>query len=46
MKFAAGLKNSEIASVLGISSSNIGVVLYRSLKKLHKLLDRGGYEHE
>lgn len=46
MKFAAGLKNSEIADLLGISSSNVGVVLYRSLKKLRRLLDRGGYEHE
>lgn len=45
MKFAAGLKNSEIADLLGISGSNVGVVLYRSLKKLHKLLDMGGYEH-
>lgn len=46
MKFAAGLKNSEIADLLGISGSNVGVVLYRSLKKLHNLLDMGGYEHE
>lgn len=46
MKFAAGLKNSEIASLLGVSASNISVVLYRSLKKLHKLLDMGGHQHE
>ncbi len=45
MKFAAELKNSEIASLLGISGSHVGVVLYRSLKKLHKLLDKGGDEH-
>ena len=45
MKFAAGLKNSEIAGLLGISGANVGVVLHRSLKKLHKLLEIGGYEH-
>ncbi|MFH5183954.1 sigma-70 family RNA polymerase sigma factor [Paenibacillus sp. TAB 01] len=36
MKYAAGLKNSEIAELLGVSGSNIGVVLHRSLKKLQK----------
>lgn len=46
MKYAAGLKNSEIADLFGISDSNIGVVLYRSLKKLQKLLDLGGYKRE
>jgi RNA polymerase sigma factor, sigma-70 family len=46
MKYAAGLKNSEIAALFGISDSNVGVVLYRSLKKLQKLLDLGGYERE
>lgn len=46
MKFAAGLKNSEIAELMGISHSNVGVVLYRSLKKLQKLLYTGGYENE
>jgi len=45
MKFAAGLKNSEIAGLLGISGANVGVVLHRSLKKLHKSLEMGGYEH-
>lgn len=39
MKYAAGLKNSEIAELMGVSGSNIGVVLYRILKKLHKELD-------
>lgn len=46
MKFAAGLKNAEIADLLGISSSHVGVVLYRSLKKLRDCLDRGGFNHE
>ncbi|MEC0226709.1 sigma-70 family RNA polymerase sigma factor [Paenibacillus alba] len=46
MKYAAGLKNSEIADLLGVSASNIGVVLYRSLNKLHKELDTGGAQFE
>ncbi len=46
MKYAAGLKNSEIAALLGVSGSNIGVVLYRSLKKLQKELDQGGFLYD
>ncbi len=46
MKYAAGLKNSEIADLLGVSDSNIGVVLYRSLKKLHKVLHIGGFIYD
>ncbi len=46
MKFAAGLKNSEIADLQGISGSHVGVVLYRSLKKLRHFLDVGGFYHE
>ncbi|SHN60512.1 sigma-70 family RNA polymerase sigma factor [Desulfitobacterium chlororespirans] len=46
MKFAASLKNAEIAELLGISSSNVGVVLYRSLKKLRDFLDEGGFNHD
>ncbi|WP_282942540.1 sigma-70 family RNA polymerase sigma factor [Paenibacillus sp. RC67] len=45
MKYAAGLKNSEIADLLGVSGSNIGVVLYRILKKLHKELDLEEINH-
>ncbi|TVX89863.1 sigma-70 family RNA polymerase sigma factor [Paenibacillus agilis] len=46
MKYGAGLKNSEIADLLGVSDSNIGVVLYRSLKKLHKVLETEGVYDE
>ncbi|MFD2370411.1 sigma-70 family RNA polymerase sigma factor [Brevibacillus sp. GCM10020057] len=41
LKFAAGLKNAEIAAMMNISESNIGVVVYRSLKKLEKILGTG-----
>ncbi|UQZ37569.1 RNA polymerase subunit sigma-24 [Paenibacillus sp. PK3_47] len=34
LKFGAGLKNKEIALVTGMSESNVGVTLYRSMKKL------------
>lgn len=46
MKYAAGLKNAEIANLLGVSGSNIGVVIYRCLKKLHKELQEGGFQYE
>ncbi|WP_233275744.1 sigma-70 family RNA polymerase sigma factor [Salibacterium aidingense] len=46
LKFGADLKNSEIAELVGISSSNVGVVIYRSLKKLRERLNvrRNGHE--
>lgn len=34
LKFGADLKNKEIASLTGMSESNVGVILYRSMKKL------------
>lgn len=34
LKFGADLKNTEIARVTGISESNVGVILYRSMRKL------------
>ncbi|GIN96978.1 hypothetical protein J6TS1_28480 [Siminovitchia terrae] len=42
MKYAAGLKNAEIADLTGFSGSNIGVVLYSCLKKLQQELEKGG----
>lgn len=40
LKFAAELKNTDIAEVMGISDSNVGVILFRSLKKLRKELEK------
>lgn len=34
LKFGADLKNTEIAQITGISESNVGVILYRSMRKL------------
>ena len=39
LKFAGGLSNDEIARVLGISASNAGTRLHRTLEKLRKECD-------
>lgn len=39
LKFWGGLKNIEIASQIGINSSNINVMVFRILKKLKKTID-------
>ncbi len=36
MKFHAGLSNAEIAHVLGVSESNAGTLLHRTITKLRK----------
>lgn len=42
LKFGADLKNGEIAKLAGMSESNVGVTLYRSMKKLKAELERKG----
>jgi RNA polymerase sigma factor (sigma-70 family) len=39
LKFSAGLSNAEIARVLGMSESNAGTRLHRTLTKLRKACD-------
>ncbi|MBS1868660.1 MAG: RNA polymerase sigma factor [Actinobacteria bacterium] len=39
LKFHAGLANAEIARVLGVSESNAGTLLHRTLAKLRKACD-------
>jgi len=39
MKFATSLKHDEIAVIMGISASNVGVIVHRALKRLRKLLE-------
>ena len=41
MKFATGLKNTEIAKILNLSDSKVGVTIHRSVKKLRKWLEEG-----
>lgn len=38
-KYGLDLKNTEIADLMGISNSNVGVVLFRILKKLKKKME-------
>ena len=39
LKFHGGLSNGEIAQVLGVTESNAGTLLYRTLEKLRKACD-------
>jgi len=39
LKFHAGLANAEIARVLGVSESNAGTLLHRTIAKLRKACD-------
>ena len=39
MKFATELKHSEIAEILGISESHVGVTAHRAINKLKKLYE-------
>lgn len=39
-KYGADMKNTDIGDLLGISSANVGVVLFRALKKLKKELQK------
>ena len=41
LKFGAELKNVEIAEMLNLTESNVGVILYRTVKRLKKELERG-----
>ena len=41
LKFGAELKNVEIAEILGLTEGNVGVILYRAMKKLKKEIERG-----
>jgi RNA polymerase sigma-70 factor (ECF subfamily) len=42
LKFDAELTNGQIAQVVGLSEGKVGVVLYRTLRKLRKALEREG----
>jgi RNA polymerase sigma-70 factor (ECF subfamily) len=39
MKFAAGLKNVDIASIMSLGESNVGAIIHRSLKKMRRVLE-------
>jgi RNA polymerase sigma-70 factor (ECF subfamily) len=39
LKFHAGMSNTELARVLGVSESNAGTLLYRTMEKLRRACD-------
>jgi RNA polymerase sigma-70 factor, ECF subfamily len=39
LKFFAGLSNGELADVLGVSESNAGTIVHRTVQKLRKACD-------
>jgi RNA polymerase sigma-70 factor, ECF subfamily len=45
LKYGSGLNNREIASLTGVSESNIGTILYRTLQRLRTLWDKRGNQH-
>lgn len=44
LKFWSGLKNIEIGAQLGISGGNINVMVFRTLKKLKKIIEENNIE--
>lgn len=46
MRFAANLKNREIASLLGLSENNVGIIVYRSLRQLREILSNKEGNHD
>jgi RNA polymerase sigma-70 factor (ECF subfamily) len=40
LKYGGGLRNKDIAKILGLSEKNIGVILCRSIKKLRENLEK------
>lgn len=41
LKFAAGLSNRRIAELMGLSANNVGVILYRAVRRLRAELSQG-----
>lgn len=40
LRFGAELKNKEIATILNLTESNVGIILYRTMKKLKTQLEK------
>jgi RNA polymerase sigma-70 factor (ECF subfamily) len=39
MKFAAGLKNTDIAALMSLSETNVGIIIHRCMKKMRGQLE-------
>lgn len=46
LKFTSGMENKEIARVIGLSESNVGVILFRALRQLRSRLSDKESSHE
>ncbi len=46
LKFGAGLTNRRIAKLTGLSESNVGVILYRTVRRLRAELSAEEKDHE
>ncbi len=46
LKYFSGISNKEIAEMMDMTPSNVGVVLHRTLDKLKKMLEAEGYSME
>jgi len=46
LKFWSGLTNRSIAKLTGLSESNVGVIIYRAMRRLQTILESGGEEFD
>lgn len=46
LKFQGGLTNRAIAGLLGLTESNVGIILFRSVRKMRESFPGGGNGHE
>lgn len=44
LKFWSGLTNRSIAKLIGVSESNVGVILYRAMRRLYNIIGAAGGE--
>lgn len=40
LKFSSGMTNREITQVTGLGESNVGIIIYRAVKRLQELLEK------
>jgi len=46
LKFGAGLTNRRIAALMELSESNVGVILFRAIRRLRRYLEESGVGEE
>jgi len=45
LKFSAALNNREIAALTGLSEQNVGVIIFRSIRKLRQVMGEKEEQH-